>query len=119
MTRTIDFDTFRAEKKREAIELTIGGKTYSLPPALPVAVAIDIIRLKAGNGDEVEVLPSELDGLGAGIFGSAVWESLKLEHSLGVDETSDLFKLVLGMYAGTPADPQKASTPETPESSSL
>lgn len=120
MTRTVDFDAFRAERKDEPVLFKIGGKTYELPSSLPAAIAVDVIRLRAVEGDEAEVPLDVLETFGAAMFGKEIWEQLKDEHRLTMSELPRLLEMVLEVY--TEEDPKDqespASTSPTSESSS-
>ena len=120
MTRTVDFDAFRAEQKHEPVILHIGGEDYELPPSMPASVAVDLIHLKKRFNDDDDVPLDVLDSFGKSIFGDHVWEDLITKHRLLTDEIGELLQMVLAMYSPKEekADPQKASTPRTRKSSS-
>lgn len=120
MTRTVDFDAFRAERKEEPVYFVIGGKTYELPPALPAAIAVDVIRLRAIDGDESEVPLDVLETFGQALFGKDIWAKLLGEHRVTMAEVPPLLEQVLEVYTiDDPKDQESpASTSETSESSS-
>lgn len=122
MTKVIDFDAFRAERKREPVVLRIGGVDYILASSMPASVAVDVIRLRRDIGEDEDVPLEVLDEMGRAVFGETVWRDLLADHRLEVDELGDLLQMVLAAYTPakpeTPEDPQAASTQETGTSSS-
>ena len=102
MTRTVDFDSFRAEQNQEPVKFIIGGKTYDLPPSLPAAVAVDVIRLKASEGEDADVKIDDLDRFGKAIFGESLWGQLLDEHRIATHELSGLLEKVLEVYSEDP-----------------
>lgn len=109
MTRTVDFDAFRAEQKEEPVYFKIGGQIYELPPSLPAAIAVDVIRLRAVDGDEAEVPLDVLETFGAALFGKELWLQLKDEHRLTMSEVPKLLEAVLEVY--TTEDPKDQESP--------
>jgi hypothetical protein len=101
MTRVIDFDAYRAEQKKEPVELKIGGKTYELPSSLPASLALDMVRLKADMDSKAEIPPEILGKLGVGAFGEETFRAILEEHALTLDELGKLMQDVLRAYTGT------------------
>jgi hypothetical protein len=109
MTRTIDFDAFRAEQKREPVELLVGGKTYQLPPTLPAALALDVVRLNEELGAGAEARTEDLLNVGAALFGGEDgFKAVLTESGIGLDELPDLIQMVVEVYTADPADPTPA-----------
>ena len=110
MTKTIDFERFRAERAQEPVEFKIGTETYHLPPALPAALAIELISIRKLQNEDEDVSFEMLNNVGSRLFGSETWGALLDKHQITTDELPLLVKEVLAAYA-TPeesADPPKA-----------
>lgn len=100
MSKVIDFDAFRAEQKKEPVILTLGGRDYSLPPSLPAALALDLIRMNADDSD-AEFRSEDIERMGAELFGgSAKFHEVLREGAVTMDEMPELMKQVLNTYAG-------------------
>lgn len=116
MTRTINFDNFRAEQNEEPISLIIGGETYDLPPSLPASLAVEMMRMQEAFEDEdQEVPPSAMDTFGSEMFGPTVWSELLRRHRITVNELSPLMEMVFEAYSD---EPPKEETEATPGSTS-
>lgn len=111
MSRVIDFDAFRAERKEEPVTLRIGGEVFELASSLPASVAVDLIRLKKDMNEADEVPVETLDMVGNAVFGTEVWRVLLAKHRVTVSELSDLIQMVLEAYnpKGDDKDPPEAS----------
>ena len=101
MTRTIDFDKFRAEQKDEPVEFIIGGKTYYLPSSLPASMAVDIMRMRTNMDDDDDVPAEVMDTFGQSLFGASMWSELLREHRITVDEISPMLEKVIEAYTGS------------------
>lgn len=102
--RTIDFDAFRAEKKAEPLELTLGGRVFELPPSMPAPLALDVLRLHE-MGPDADVPLEKIVALGEGIFGGE--EKLREVLTLGnvtLTELPDLIKMVVEAYTASGGD---------------
>lgn len=111
MTRTVDFDAFRAERDDEPVEILIGGERYQLPASLPAIIAIDMIHLKSTTDAGAEVSVEMLNKVGNSVFGEDVWRELLGKHRIQVDELGELIQMVLKVYSpGAEEDPTVAST---------
>jgi hypothetical protein len=117
MTRTVDFDSFRAEQKDEKIEFIIDQTTYYLPGSIPAALAVDIIRMQTKLDADDEVPTEQVDTFGRSLFGPTIWESLLREHRITVNELSPLLEQVMKAYTDDPKE-DPASQPETETSES-
>lgn len=116
MTRTINFDNFRAEQNEEPINLVIGGETYALPPSLPASLAVEMMRMQADFEDEDADVPAEaMDAFGAALFGDTMWSDLLRRHRITVVELSPLMEMVFEAYSD---EPPKEVTEAIPESTS-
>lgn len=113
--KTVDFDAFRKEQSGSPVKFLIDGETYDLPPSLPAAVAVDIIRLRSTAGDNAQVPLDMLDGFGRSIFGSAMWATILDKHRITVNEIPALLEQILGVYSD-PA-PKAEESPTSPETS--
>ena len=113
MTKTVDFDAFRHEQAAEPLELTIGGKVYQLPSALPATLALDIVRLREEMGDEGNMDPAKLMEFGAGLFGSAeTFADVLRDAHVTLAELPDLIRMVIEGYQI--AGPTTAPAEKTP-----
>lgn len=104
MSRTVDFDSFRAEQHQDPVLFIIGGETYELPASLPAAVAVDVIRLHASEGDAADVKVEDLNVFGSAIFGPALWREILDKHRIGTHELSPLLEKVLEVYSENPKE---------------
>lgn len=104
MTRTIDFDQFRAEQKDEPLDFIIGGKHYALPSNLPASLAVDIIRMRAQLGEDDEVPVDVMESFGRNLFGETIWEALLQEHRITITEIPVLIERVMEAYTEAPKD---------------
>lgn len=119
MTRTVDFDAFRAEQQKEPVHLVIGGETYNLPPSMPASIAVEIISMQQQFQDEDDVPINVLNTMGEAVFGTDLWRTILVKHRIEVEELPDLLQMVLAVYSKDGAsDPQKASTRRKRKSSS-
>lgn len=104
MSNVIDFDAFRAEQQEEPKVFKIGGENYPLPPSLPAALAVDIIRLKATLGEGADVPLEVLDNFGRSIFGEEIWRVVLDKHRLTVAEIPHVLEMVIAEYNGEDGD---------------
>lgn len=119
MTRTIDFDQFRSEQKEDPVNFIIGGETYVLPPALPAALALDVMRMQELQEDEdADVPPEVMEKLGRSLFGETMWSQLLQKHRITVDEIGPLMEKVMEAYTAPPKEETGESTSATPEPAS-
>lgn len=120
MTRTINFDQFRAEQNEEPVEFIIGGETYYLPASLPASMAVDMMRMQSVFEDEDAEVPDDvMDQFGRSLFGETMWEKLLQKHRITVNEISPLMEKVFEVYTDSPKEEMAPpSTSETPASSS-
>lgn len=121
MTRTVDFDAFRAERVEEPVIFIIGGQRYELPPSLPAAIAVDVIRLRAAQGDDAEIPLDVLQTFGQAMFGKELWQKVLDEHRVTMSEMPALLEKVLEVYTEeTPKAPEtQDSNSQTERSSSV
>jgi hypothetical protein len=111
MTRTINFDQFRAEQRDEPVVFIIGGEEYALPASLPASMAVDMMRMQAVFEDEDQEVPNDvMDQFGRSLFGVSMWEDLLKKHRITVNEVSPLMERVFEVYTEAPKD----ETPGTP-----
>lgn len=109
---TIDFDAFRAERAAEPLTLRLGGKDYTLPPALPAAIALDLIRMRKEKGDTAEVPPEEIERFARLILGE---QGEEIIAAVSIDELGKLLIRLLEVYSPpNPASP--AGTEKEPAS---
>lgn len=116
--KLIDFDAFRAEQDEVPIKFRIGGQEYDLPPALPAAIAVDVIRMKQTMDDDDEVDIEKLMGFCEAVFGTELWAQVLDRHRISLDEIPKLLELVLEAYTSDPKEGAVSPTSETTESSS-
>lgn len=112
---TIDFDAFRAERNAEPVRLLIGGVTYALPPSLPAAVALDLIRMKAETGEGFIVPVTEIEVWSTRLLGDAAPGILA---QLGFDELAMLLERLLAVYSPGPVPNRAARRAKTAASRS-
>jgi hypothetical protein len=106
MRQTLDFDAFRAERKREPVMIRIGGKVYSLAPALPAALALDVVRLSKEQDAGDDVKPEDLINVGSSLFGSEEkFREMLVEGEVALDEIADIVKMLLEAYTAEVAPP--------------
>jgi hypothetical protein len=108
MSGLVDFDAFRSEQKAEPVQLRIGGQVYDLPPALPAALALDIIRLQDEGGNDADVPVAKLEEFGRQLFGGDLFRTVIETHSITLPELPELMRQVLAAY-DTGAVPNRAA----------
>lgn len=109
MTRTVDFDAFRAEQKLEPLKLRIGGKERELPPSLPAALALDVIRLQEALGPDADPGVEDLMKIGAGLFGGKdAFLEVLADGGVGMTELPSLIEMIIAEYTRVP-DPNPAT----------
>lgn len=111
MNRTVDFDAFRAEQAGEPLVLRLGGREWHLPAALPAALALDIARLQATRGPDGVFSETDVERLGAGLFGGVEhFHEILREGGVTIDEMPELISRVLAAYgASGDAPPNRAA----------
>jgi len=123
MTRTVDFDSFRAEQHDEPVVFMIGGETYFLPSSLPAAIAVDVIALREKTGENGEVPLETLNIFGEATFGKGLWRVVLDKHRVTIAEIPSLLEKVLEVYSDDPklvaeTEARLSQTSETPTSDS-
>jgi hypothetical protein len=114
VSRTINFDNFRAEQEDEPVTLIIGKEEYALPSSLPASMAVDMMRMQEDfNDPDVEVPPSAMDRFGASLFGDTMWESLLRKHRITIVELPILMEMVFEAYSDEPPKEDPEATPES------
>jgi hypothetical protein len=95
-SRTLDFDTFLAEREAEPVIFVFKGKSYDLGSELPAMVALDVIRQRAIHGDAGDIPPEKLEELLRGILGEH-FEPIIVEGRMGLNAMAamlvEVFKL--------------------------
>lgn len=100
----LDFDAFRAEHQavtRVAPSVKVGGVVYTLPPALPAVVALDILRARRDKGEEAPVPPEAINDICDALFGQETFRDLVISNQLTIDDLGLLVLQVLKMYEDT------------------
>lgn len=114
MSRTINFDKFRAEQNDEPVTLIIGGEEYSLPSALPASMAVDMMRMQElFEDDDAEVPPSAMDEFGRSLFSDTIWEGLLRRHRVTVTELPVLMEMVFEAYSDEAPKEDPGTTPDS------
>lgn len=116
--QVVDFDAYRAERDRAPIPFRIDGVTYDLPPTLPAAIAVDIIRLKQSMGDDEKVDIIKIVEFCEAVFGTDLWKTILDRHRVALDEIPHLLEMVLEAYTSDPKEAMVSPTSETPTPSS-
>lgn len=100
--RTADFDAFWSELKREPVTVRVFGEEHSLPPALPAAVMLRVLRLQQEHGAATNVPQHELHALAEDLFGAerlGAW----LARGLDVEQLAHLVTWAMSAYGGEAA----------------
>jgi hypothetical protein len=122
MTKTVDFDSFRAEQNEEPIIFIIDKEQYFLPGSIPASLAVDVIRMQTKLEDDDEVPTEQVDSFGRSLFGPTIWELLLRKHRITVTELSPLLERVMQAYTDDPKEepalPATTDSTSTPESAS-
>jgi len=119
MSRTIDFDAFRAERTAaDPVTVRIGGASYDLPASLPASLALDAIRISDAQLAGEDVKEKDLVNIGTAIFGSiAKFREVLEKGHVGIDELGDLMKMILDAYTDEVAPPNLTTQAQTPPTS--
>jgi len=95
VSKTVDFDAFRAEQHNEPVTVKIGGVLYDIAPALPADIALDVLRI---NEDKT-TSPSELIHIGEALFGGEEpFRKVLRDGQVTLDELGPLLEQVLRVY---------------------
>lgn len=104
MSQVIDFDAWREERKAAANgegagpTIKVGGKEYRLPPTIPAAVALDVVRFKRAKGDDATVPANMLINIGESLFGEEDFRSILADNQLDLDQLGQLIMMAFGAY---------------------
>lgn len=111
MTRVVDFDAARSERRREPVLLRIGGHEYQLSAGIPASVALDMIRLRAHEGDHFAIPYEELESIGARLFGADNWTAILDRERLDLEELGELIKMTVdALQSGSDDGPPNRAT---------
>lgn len=99
MTRTIDFDAYRAERRAEPVVVRIGGEEYHLPADMPAEVALEVVALRKEHGDNAQIPADKIGPLARATFGEAMFNDLIGKHRLSTPELATLIVQVFGQYS--------------------
>ncbi len=109
--RFIDFDAARAEREQEPLVLKAYGREFALPPAMPAALFLGIVRLEEERGSAARVSGAEAMRLMQRVLPRAVLDDLLQEDDFSTDDLVDLCALVMATYkqlrGGAPAPNRK------------
>lgn len=114
MSRVVDFDAARAERRREPVILRIGGQDYSLSAGLPASVALDLIRMQAETDGELVIPHTQLEDLASRLFGEATWREILDRHRLDLEELEELLRRVIAALQGGDASAKDDGSPNPP-----
>lgn len=98
MTRTIDFDAYRAERRAEPVVIKIGGEEYNLASEMPAEVALEVVALRQQYGDKAVVPAERIGELARALFGAELLDTLMDKHRLTTPELAALVIQVFGQY---------------------
>lgn len=96
--RTLNFDTFMTEKKREPIMVTVFGKEYPVEPRIPAIVMVTLARASDTRVSEMDAAKMLLQA-GDILFGKAAIDDF-CRQGITNDQLVDLIKKVFEMING-------------------
>ncbi len=100
MTRKYkDFDAFWAEKEREPLRFKAFGEECELPPSLPMAALLKVVRLQREHGEATAIPQADLLDIGDELFGSDLMERF-LAKRVDMDQFGDLISWTIDQYNG-------------------
>jgi hypothetical protein len=105
MSKTIDFDQFRAEQKGEPLIVKLGGREWHLPASPAAELALDVIRWQSENLDVVP--PDKLMDLARGLLTAELLEFALHEQRLSMDELWALLNQVSEVYTAQASGPNR------------
>lgn len=119
MERYIDYDAARAERRGEPVVVHIFGRDWTLYPALPAKVMLDLARLESDLGPDGEVEWAAMLNLAREAIPPEVLDAW-LDQGLALEEFAELFGLVMRAYVGgeddkEPDEPGEAPAPAASE----
>lgn len=112
MSRVVDFDAARRERDREPVVLVIGGQRYTLTSGVPAGLALDMMRYRIGDSDDIEIPrdPEVVAGVGRRLFGRDNWEAILDAGRLELDELIELIEMTFRALSGQDDDPPNRRT---------
>lgn len=136
MTRVVDFDAARRERKREPVRLIISGRTHELTSGVPAGLALDMLRFRVvkhaddapdehdcstfgcEQTDDIDIPDAEVIGVAERLFGPTVWAAVL--EDLDLDELPALvemtFRALNGEDDGLPNPEPPTAAAEQPAS---
>lgn len=118
-SQVIDFDAWREERKaksqvQDGPKVKVGGKEYTLPPTIPAAVALDVVRFKRAKGDDATVPANMLINIGESLFGEDNFREILNVNQLDVEQMGQLIMMAFGAYDGSEGE-DAVPNPKTPK----
>lgn len=104
-----DFDQAFKAKKRVPVIVTMFGKKWKLPPAVPAEIMLHCMRLKAEKSDDEELSNAQMELLLSQIVPAAILEKW-FNLGLGSDQYAFVILKLLDIYNGI--EPGEKDAPE-------
>jgi hypothetical protein len=100
MGRFIDFDASRAERNAEPITLKAYGREFTLPPAMPASIGLDLAEMTQTQGEQAQFTVLELRKMLVALIGQATLDELLAIPEFTLDDLSALLVAVFHAYSG-------------------
>lgn len=105
MPNVKDFDAYWAEQNKEQIPFKIFGQTEYLPPSLPAAMVLKLVRLEKEYGKK-DLPQAEVFELATSIFGEGKVDEW-CAKGLTIEQLTDLIDWAMEQYnPGNPTAPE-------------
>lgn len=112
MSKTIDFDAYRKEKKGEGIKIKAFGKTYELPPSPRMAIMEKLMELRQQSGGAETIPEEELVVMIRELIGEK--ESKELyKKGVTLEEMEWLLKQIWSVYGQKRAEGSDSKNPHS------
>lgn len=100
--RTLNFDNFMTEKKKEPITVTVFGKDYEVQPRIPAIVMVTLARASDSRVSEMDAARMLLQA-GDVLFGKEAIDEF-CQQGITNDQLVDLIRRVFEMINGKDID---------------
>lgn len=108
-----NFDELVQEKRKEAIEFTLFGKTYTLPNTLRYDAVLELQRLAKRDKSE-NISDEEAFAVFQLFLGKEIFAELRQNAEFTVEIAAELTKWLLEEYGFTAKDEETAPKEQTP-----
>ncbi len=98
MSRYIDYDKARAERKVKRLVIHLFDKDWQLPATLPAAAVLKVIRYKMDDRDHTDLTVAEIIDLAVDLVPKKTLDAW-LAEGMEISELGDLIMQIFGAYS--------------------